>query len=175
MTSINPRNFSLALLILCFISACSNGIGSNNTAQIDARVDATLNAMYETYPSTQHLAKKASGMLIMPLVTEGGFGIGAGFGRGALRVGDSNVDYYSAASASAGVGAARTRRRLGATSSAASGRPAGGPSAGASGGIRVMMMQCSLREAGPAGVHCSQPRAEQISLSLSLLPVITRH
>ena len=102
MTSTNLRNFSLALLILCFANACSNGIGSNNTAQIDARVNATLDAMHETYPSTRQLAEKASGMLVMPLVTEGGFGIGAGFGRGALRVGDSNVDYYAATSASAG-------------------------------------------------------------------------
>ena len=100
---VNKRlNFSLMFMVLCFSAACSNGIGSNNTAQIDARVDATLNAMYDIYPSTEQLAEKASGMLIMPLITEGGFGIGAGFGRGALRVGGSNVDYYSAASASAG-------------------------------------------------------------------------
>ena len=98
----NQRNFVLLFIVLCVTTACSNGIGSNNTAQIDARVDATLNAMYEIYPSTEQLASKASGILIMPLITEGGFGIGAGFGRGALRVGGSNVDYYSAASASAG-------------------------------------------------------------------------
>ena len=98
----NKLNFSLLFIVLCLTTACSNGIGSNNTAQIDARVDATLNAMYDIYPSTKQLAEKASGMLIMPLMTEGGFGIGAGFGRGALRVGDSNVDYYSAVSASAG-------------------------------------------------------------------------
>ena len=98
----NRRNFSLLFMVFCVTVACSNGIGSNNTAQIDARVDATLNAMYEIYPSTEQLAEKASGMLVMPLITEGGFGIGAGFGRGALRVGGSNVDYYSAASASAG-------------------------------------------------------------------------
>ena len=100
---VNKRlNLSLILMVLCFSAACSNGIGSNNTAQIDARVDATLNAMYDIYPSTEQLAEKASGILIMPLITEGGLGLGAGFGRGALRVGDSNVDYYSAASASAG-------------------------------------------------------------------------
>ena len=102
MTSINRRNFSLGLLALGSTAACSNGIGSNNKAQIDARVNATLKAMYEIHPNTTQIAEKASGMLIMPLVTEAGFGLGAGFGRGALRVGDSNVDYYSAASASAG-------------------------------------------------------------------------
>ena len=98
----NRRNSLFLLIVLWVTAACSNGIGSNNTAQIDARVDATLSAMYETYPSTEQLAEKASGILIMPLITEGGFGIGAGFGRGALRVGGSNVDYYSAVSASAG-------------------------------------------------------------------------
>ena len=102
MTFTTRRNFSLGLLALGGSAACSNGIGSNNAPEIDARVDATLNSMFETYPGTQQLEEKAAGMLVMPLVTEAGFGFGAGFGRGALRVGNSNVDYYSAASASAG-------------------------------------------------------------------------
>jgi lipid-binding SYLF domain-containing protein len=35
-------------------------------------------------------------MLVMPLVTEAGFGFGGAYGRGALRVGGATVDYYSA-------------------------------------------------------------------------------
>ena len=103
MTSSSRRNFSLGLLALGGTAACSNGIGSNNAPEIDARVDATLSTMFETYPDAQQLAEKAAGMLVIPLVTEAGFGFGGGFGRGALRVGDANVDYYSAASASAGL------------------------------------------------------------------------
>ena len=39
----------------------------------------------------------------MPVVTEIGLGLGGSFGRGALRVGDTTVDYYSSASGSAGL------------------------------------------------------------------------
>jgi lipid-binding SYLF domain-containing protein len=85
-----------------FLAACGNGIGSGGAATIDARVESTLNYMYSTYPGTRELADGAAGMLVMPLVTEAGLGLGGSYGRGALRIGPSNVDYYSAAAASAG-------------------------------------------------------------------------
>lgn len=91
-----------ALAGTILITACGNGIGSNGAATIDARVDATLSQMYRTYPNTRDLAAKSNGMLIMPLVTEAGFGFGGGYGRGALRVNDVTVDYYSNTKASAG-------------------------------------------------------------------------
>ena len=103
MTQTTRRNFSLGLLALGGTAACSNAIGSNKAPQIDAAVESTLQVMFDSYPGTQQLAKNASGMLVMPLITEAGFGLGGSFGRGALRVGDSNVDYYSAAGASAGL------------------------------------------------------------------------
>ena len=98
----NVRNLLLGFFTFSGIVACSNGIGSNNTPKMDARVDATLSAMFETYPGTQQLAEKSSAMLVMPVMTEAGFGLGAGVGLGALRIDNINVDYYSAASASAG-------------------------------------------------------------------------
>ncbi|GHF53020.1 lipid-binding SYLF domain-containing protein [Seohaeicola zhoushanensis] len=98
------RGFALSALAgLSVTAACSNGVGSNNGAKIDARVDATLNQMYATYPNTVGLAQKANGMLVMPLVTEAGFWVGGGYGRGALRVNGVSVDYYSTAKASAGL------------------------------------------------------------------------
>ena len=102
MRSHNIYNLLIVFFALSGIVSCSNGIGSNNTPKMDARVEATLSAMFETYPGTQQLAEKSSGMLVMPLTTEAGFGLGAGFGRGALRINDANVDYYSAVSASIG-------------------------------------------------------------------------
>ncbi len=83
-------------------AACGNGVGSNNAAKIDARVDATLNQMYAQFPNTLTLAEKSTGMLVMPLVTEAGFGLGGAFGRGALRVNGVTVDYYSTVKGSAG-------------------------------------------------------------------------
>lgn len=88
---------------LAVLAGCGNGIGSRGGETIDGRVDSTLNFMYDKYPGTRDLAEKSSGILVMPVVTEAGFiGLGGGFGRGALRVGDVTVDYYSAARGSVG-------------------------------------------------------------------------
>ena len=98
------RAFTLtALAGLAATAACGNGVGSDNAARIDARVDATLNEMYTQYPNTRDLAQKATGMLVMPLVTEAGLWIGGAYGQGALRVNGVTVDYYSTTKASAGL------------------------------------------------------------------------
>ncbi|MDJ0826629.1 MAG: lipid-binding SYLF domain-containing protein [Rhodobacter sp.] len=104
MTTLPRRTFlgcagSAALLT----AACGNGVGSRGANTIDARVDATLNYLYDRYPNTVDLGNKASGILVMPLVTKAGFGVGGSFGRGALRVNNATVDYYSAASGSVGL------------------------------------------------------------------------
>ena len=85
------------------LSACGNGVGSEGATKLDARVDATLNFLDINYPGTRDLREKAVGMLVMPLITEASFGFGGAYGRGALRVNDISVDYYSAAQASFGL------------------------------------------------------------------------
>ena len=85
------------------LAACGNGIGSTGAGTIEARVNTTLEQMYREYPNTRTLAEKANGMLVMPLVTEAGLGLGGAFGRGALRVNDTSVDYYSVTKASGGL------------------------------------------------------------------------
>ena len=87
------------------LSACvgGNGIGSNGAAQIDARVNATRDYLFQRYPGTQDLATRSAGVLYMPLVTEAGFGFGGSYGRGALRIRDVTVDYYSSTKASFGL------------------------------------------------------------------------
>jgi lipid-binding SYLF domain-containing protein len=84
-------------------AACNNGVGSRGSDAIDAQVDTTLNFLYGKYPGTKSLGDKAAGILVMPLITKAGFGIGGSYGRGALRVGGATVDYYSAASATFGL------------------------------------------------------------------------
>jgi lipid-binding SYLF domain-containing protein len=59
--------------------------------------------MDETLPQTAGLRARAAGLLMMPLMTEAGLGVGGAFGRGALRVKDVTVDYYSATAASVGL------------------------------------------------------------------------
>ncbi len=85
------------------LAACGNGVGSSGAGLIDARVNATVAEMYRLYPNTQALASKSNGMLVMPLVTEAGLGFGGAYGRGALRVNDISVDYYSVTKATGGL------------------------------------------------------------------------
>jgi lipid-binding SYLF domain-containing protein len=103
MSILSRRGFALGALATTTVAACGNGIGSRGADRIDSRVNTTLNYMYSRYPGTRDLANKASGMLVMPLVTEAGFGLGGSYGRGALRIGDSTVDYYAIAAGSAGL------------------------------------------------------------------------
>ena len=79
----------ITFLLTLFLSSCSNIPKISNplnspkaAANIDARVFKTIDQMYMEYPYSRQLAAKASGVLVMPLVTEAGFGLGAGYGRG---------------------------------------------------------------------------------------------
>ena len=85
------------------LAACGNGIGSEGAAKLDARIDSSLNYLDSNFPGTRDLQQKSVGMLVMPLITEAGFGFGASYGRGALRVNGISVDYYSATQASFGL------------------------------------------------------------------------
>lgn len=103
MSKLSRRGFLLATggsgLVL---AGCANGLGSEGPGRIDARVSTTLNQMYSDVPDSRLLSERASGMLVMPLVTEAGFGLGGSYGRGALQVNGVTVDYYSQTKASFG-------------------------------------------------------------------------
>lgn len=103
MTNFPRRTFMVgAGSAALMTAACGNGVGSQGSSTIDARVDSTLNFLYSRYPNTVELRDKAVGILVMPVITKAGFGVGGAFGRGALRIDDVSVDYYSAAQASVG-------------------------------------------------------------------------
>lgn len=103
MTAFSRRRFIAAASAPLALAACGNGIGGTGGARIDGRVDAALNFMYNELPETRTLAEKAAGILMMPVVTEAGFGFGGAYGRGALRVNNATVDYYSSTEASVGL------------------------------------------------------------------------
>ena len=97
------RGFTLgAVTGMTVTAACGNGVGSTGGPTIDARVESTLNQMFSEFPNTVTLSEKATGLLVMPLVTEAGFGFGGAYGRGALLVNGVTVDYYSTVKGSAG-------------------------------------------------------------------------
>lgn len=85
------------------LAGCGNPTDSINAERLDARVDATRDYLLETYPEMKDLFERSHGILYMPLVSEAGVFVGGGYGRGALRIDDVTVDYYSAARASFGL------------------------------------------------------------------------
>ncbi len=103
MIDLTRRRFIAAAAAPMALAACANPIGGDGSARLDGRVQEAFQLMYAAQPETRTLAARASGILMMPLVTEASFGIGGAYGRGALLVGGSTVDYYSASSASVGL------------------------------------------------------------------------
>lgn len=102
-SGLSRRSFLGASAASGLLAACGNGVGSPGAAQIDARVNETEQYLFTSFPGTRDLAARASGVLIMPLITEAGLIYGGGYGRGALRVGGVTVDYYSATRATFGL------------------------------------------------------------------------
>ena len=103
MNMFNRRSFLIGAGASTALAAgCGNGVGSSGGRTIDARVDATRDYLFGRYPGTSDLAQKARGILWMPLITKAGFMVGGAYGRGALRINDATVDYYSAAQATFG-------------------------------------------------------------------------
>ena len=85
------------------LAGCGNGVGSDGATRIDSAADASLAYLYATAPGARELADKASGILIMPQITQAGLGVGGSYGRGVLRINGTPVDYYSATQGSFGL------------------------------------------------------------------------
>ncbi|MGK6308271.1 BPSL1445 family SYLF domain-containing lipoprotein [Variovorax sp. DT-64] len=75
---------------------------TSSRASIDAQVDATLSKLYDTVPDSRELIARSRGVLVFPSVVGGSLGIGAEYGRGALRVGNRTQAYYSTTAGSIG-------------------------------------------------------------------------
>lgn len=103
MSSITRRHFVITAAAAPLLAACGNGVNSGGAQRIDARVDSALDFMNREVPGAEDLSRSAAGVLVMPLVTEAGFGFGGSYGRGALRINGVTVDYYAAAAGTFGL------------------------------------------------------------------------
>ncbi|RJL00695.1 twin-arginine translocation pathway signal [Paracoccus aestuarii] len=104
----HSRNMTRRTLLLTggaalMLGACTNAVGTDGAAQVDARVDQTHQYLIQSYPAAQPLVEGARGVLYMPLMTEAALGFGGAYGQGALRIGGQTVDYYSATRATVGL------------------------------------------------------------------------
>jgi lipid-binding SYLF domain-containing protein len=97
------------MLVAASLAACtttgpkSSASDSSKKQEINAGVDSTLNKLYASVPGSRELAGKAKGILVFPNVLAAGFVVGAQYGQGALRVGDSTAGYYSTTTGSFGL------------------------------------------------------------------------
>ncbi len=80
-------------------------------AKIDKRVDKALSEFRDQIGGADAVLAKSVGVLVFPSVKKAGIGIGGEYGQGALRVGGSNVAYYSTAAASIGLQLGAQERR----------------------------------------------------------------
>ncbi|MCC5991141.1 MAG: twin-arginine translocation pathway signal [Rhodobacteraceae bacterium] len=103
MEQLSRRGVVLGLGSATMLAACANPIGGDGADVLDARVDAARDYLRNTYPSLEELFEKSRGILYIPVVTEAGLFVGGAYGRGALRIDDVTVDYYSATRGSFGL------------------------------------------------------------------------
>lgn len=92
--------YLLAALAVLFVSGGAAEAASR--AKIDRRVNEALAEFRDKVRGSDAVLSRAHGVLVFPKITKGGFGVGAEYGEGALRIGGKSVAYYSTASGSIG-------------------------------------------------------------------------
>lgn len=75
---------------------------ASSRTSIDAQVDASLSKLYDSVKGSRELVSKSSGVLVFPAVVGASMGVGAEYGRGALRVNGRTQAYYSTTAGSVG-------------------------------------------------------------------------
>jgi lipid-binding SYLF domain-containing protein len=137
-----PVHIALLFTVLLLAAGVPNTARAASRAEIDARVAAALDELYDTSAAARELGAKASGMLVFPRVWKAGFGVGGEYGEGSLLVGGEPVQYYRVASASVGFqigGQARAQVLMFMTDPALQGfRSSDGWEAGVDGSVAVV-------------------------------------
>jgi len=88
----------VSVLSLIFVSSAAAG----SAKSIDFDVDEALASFKKEVGGSKEFLKKAKGVLVFPTVIKAGFGLGAEYGEGALRINGKSVDYYNTMAASIG-------------------------------------------------------------------------
>ncbi len=85
--------FVMCVIAIIGIFSISSYAATAN--EIDASVNASLDRFIKQVKGAQEFLDAAKGVLIIPKVMQGGFGVGAEYGEGALRIGGKTVGYYN--------------------------------------------------------------------------------
>ncbi|WP_447775897.1 BPSL1445 family SYLF domain-containing lipoprotein [Variovorax boronicumulans] len=83
-------------------TGAASDVPASSPSAIDAQVDASLARLYDTVTGSRALVAGAQGVLVFPSVVGGSLGVGAEYGRGALRTAGRTQAYYSTTAGSIG-------------------------------------------------------------------------
>ncbi|PLC01472.1 twin-arginine translocation pathway signal [Variovorax sp. RO1] len=83
-------------------TGAASDVPASSASAIDAQVDASLSRLYDTVTGSRALVAGAQGVLVFPSVVGGSLGVGAEYGRGALRTAGRTQAYYSTTAGSIG-------------------------------------------------------------------------
>jgi lipid-binding SYLF domain-containing protein len=100
------RNIILAflgILPLFLIISPMRSAQAASANEINRKVTAALNTLYETTPGAKDLANNAKGILAFPDIVKAGLLVGGQYGDGALRIGGKTVAYYRSVAVSYGL------------------------------------------------------------------------
>ncbi len=89
MFTIQKHTWLMALL-LGTVAAVTLIAPTQAAHGIDRDVDVALEKLYESSHLAKALRTKAKGILVFPTILKAGFGFGAHYGKGALRVNGRN-------------------------------------------------------------------------------------
>jgi len=92
----------LTALLLGTVAAVTLVAPAQAAHEIDRDVNVALEKLYESSYLAKSLRTKAKGILVFPNILKAGFGFGAHYGKGALRVNGKTTGYYNTLSASFG-------------------------------------------------------------------------
>ena len=94
---------ALAGCIVALNAWLSSPVSAGSAKEIDVGVDEGLVQFEKEVKGGKSFLDSSKGVLVFPHVLKGGFGIGAEYGEGALRIDGKTVDYYNTAAASFGL------------------------------------------------------------------------
>jgi len=97
------RAFTRMLVVSFSLVMCPFAtVQAATAAEIDAEVATALMQFRKDVANADEYLKEAKGVLVIPNVKKVGFVVAGQWGTGALRIGGSNVDYYTMKAGSAG-------------------------------------------------------------------------
>ena len=94
---------ALLLPLLLALLLGGNSALAESKETIETKATEAIALLIEHAPESKELLDKARGVLIFPHIVKMGFGVGAQYGEGVLRVGGVSTGYYSTAGASFGL------------------------------------------------------------------------